>query len=602
MQSMAVAGPRNPWSLARWAPALVILLGLGLAAPALTASFAADDHLHRIVARDQPGIDGLQSRPHDLFVFADGEPVHNEALRDAGVFPWWTDPSLRLAFFRPVSSATHAVDHALWPDSALAQLAHNLLWLAVVLGVTWAFYRRFLGVRAIAVLALALYAVDDARGPVVGWIANRNALVALALAIPVLLAHDRWRRDGWTPGRWVGPAGLALALGAGESALAITAYLGAHALWLDRGRWGERALALVPYLVIVVAWRVLYDHLGYGVTGSGVYLDPGADPTGFAAAAIVRLPLLLVGQLALPWSDFASIYPVLGVGVLVTMVALAVATIVVIGLACARLLRRDPVSRFFATGMVLAAVPVASTFPADRLLGFVGLGAMGLIAQLLAAAARRRQELGDGRPRRAAAVTVAVGLAVVHLVLSPPLLALRSRSMVSVARVLDRADAGIPADPGVAGRTVILAAAPSDALAGYIPLMRQSRRQPRPAHLYWLATGTSAVTFERLDERTLRVIPAGGLLRHEVDQMMRSPRQLPFDVGDRVALTGLTVEIEAVTADGRPSQILAHFDHSVDDPALIWLRWEGKTYVPYQPPRIGARDTLPAVEFLELLE
>jgi len=602
MQSMAVAGPRNPWSLARWAPALVILLGLGLAAPALTASFAADDHLHRIVARDQPGIDGLQSRPHDLFVFADGEPVHNEALRDAGVFPWWTDPSLRLAFFRPVSSATHAVDHALWPDSALAQLAHNLLWLAVVLGVTWAFYRRFLGVRAIAVLALALYAVDDARGPVVGWIANRNALVALALAIPVLLAHDRWRRDGWTPGRWVGPAGLALALGAGESALAITAYLGAHALWLDRGRWGERALALVPYLVIVVAWRVLYDHLGYGVTGSGVYLDPGADPTGFAAAAIVRLPLLLVGQLALPWSDFASIYPVLGAGVLVTMVALAVATIVVIGLACARLLRRDPVSRFFATGMVLAAVPVASTFPADRLLGFVGLGAMGLIAQLLAAAARRRQELGDGRPRRAAAVTVAVGLAVVHLVLSPPLLALRSRSMVSVARVLDRADAGIPADPGVAGRTVILAAAPSDALAGYIPLMRQSRRQPRPAHLYWLATGTSAVSFERLDERTLRVIPAGGLLRHEVDQMMRSPRQLPFDVGDRVALTGLTVEIEAVTADGRPSQILAHFDHSVDDPALIWLRWEGKTYVPYQPPRIGARDTLPAVEFLELLE
>ncbi|HVK78774.1 MAG TPA: hypothetical protein VM734_35985 [Kofleriaceae bacterium] len=599
---MAVAGPRNPWSLARWAPALVILLGLGLAAPALTASFAADDHLHRIVARDQPGIDGLQSRPHDLFVFADGEPVHNEALRDAGVFPWWTDPSLRLAFFRPVSSATHAVDHALWPDSALAQLAHNLLWLAVVLGVTWAFYRRFLGVRAIAVLALALYAVDDARGPVVGWIANRNALVALALAIPVLLAHDRWRRDGWTPGRWVGPAGLALALGAGESALAITAYLGAHALWLDRGRWGERALALVPYLVIVVAWRVLYDHLGYGVTGSGVYLDPGADPTGFAAAAIVRLPLLLVGQLALPWSDFASIYPVLGAGVLVTMVALAVATIVVIGLACARLLRRDPVSRFFATGMVLAAVPVASTFPADRLLGFVGLGAMGLIAQLLAAAARRRQELGDGRPRRAAAVTVAVGLAVVHLVLSPPLLALRSRSMVSVARVLDRADAGIPADPGVAGRTVILAAAPSDALAGYIPLMRQSRRQPRPAHLYWLATGTSAVSFERLDERTLRVIPAGGLLRHEVDQMMRSPRQLPFDVGDRVALTGLTVEIEAVTADGRPSQILAHFDHSVDDPALIWLRWEGKTYVPYQPPRIGARDTLPAVEFLELLE
>lgn len=590
------------WLGARRAPAIVVLLGLALAAPALTADFAADDHLHRVIARDDPGIDGLRSRPLDLFVFASGDPADNAKLRELGVFPWWTDLSMRLAFFRPVTSATHALDHALWPDSATAQLGHNLVWLALALIATWAFYRRFVPARWIAVLALALYAFDDARGPVVGWIANRNALIALVLAVPVLLAHDRWRRDGWAPGRWVGPALFAVALGAGESSLAIVAYLGAHGLWLDRGRWRDRAIALAPYAMIVVGWRLLYGHLGYGVAGSGIYLDPGGDPAGFVAAAAVRLPLLLLGQLALPWSDLASIYPIMGAAVLTGMLLFALAMLTAIGLACARLLRRDPVSRFFGTGMVLAAIPVASTFPADRLLGFIGLGGMGLVAQLLAAAARQRDQLGDGRPRRAAAVTVAIVLALVHLVFAPPFLVLRSRSMVAVGRVLDRADAGIPAGPEIVDKTVIIVAAPSDALAGYVHVMRESRRQPRPARLYWLANAWTAVTLERIDERTLRVIPEGGFLRYEIDQMVRSPRLRPFAVGDRVALSGLTIEVEEVTADGRPSRVLAHFDRVLEDPLLVWRRWEGKTYVPYQPPPPGARDTVPSVDFLRLIE
>ena len=589
------------WLGAQHAPWIVIVIGLALAAPAVTADFTADDHLQRVIARDDPGIAGLHARPLDQFVFANGEPADTLRLRDGGLFPWWADPSLRLAFFRPLSSATHALDHALWPESATAQLAHNLVWLALALAMVWRFYRRFIPepLRWIAVLALLLYAVDDARGPVVGWIANRNALIALTLALPALLAHDRWRREGWAAGRWVAPLLFAVSLGAGESALAIGAYLAAHALWLDRGRWTARLGALAPYAIIVVAWRVLYAHLGYGVAGSGIYLDPGSDPGAFVAAAATRIPFLLLGQLGLPWSDPASLYPVLGGGA--TMLGIALGTLAAIGLACARMLRRDPVTRFFATGMVLAAVPIASTFPADRLLSFVGLGAMGLVAQLLAAAFRHREQLGDGRARRTAAVVVALAMVFVHLVLSPPLLVLRSRSMVAVGRVIDRADAGIPSDPGVAGRTVIIVATPSDALAGYIPIMRQSRGQPRPAHLYWLATATTAVTLERVDAHTLRVTPADGFLRYEIDQMVRSPRVRPFAAGDQVALPGVTLDIEAITPDGRPRSVLAHFALPLEDPSLIWRRWEGHTYVPYRPPALGARETLPAVDLVKLL-
>jgi hypothetical protein len=587
------------WLGSRGAPWLVVIIGLALAAPALTASFTADDHLHRVISRSAPGIDGLHARPLDLFVFANGDAADTARLRDAGAYPWWVDPSLRLSFLRPISSATHAVDHALWPDSSTAQLAHNLAWLALALLVAWLFYRRFLPLRWIAILALALYAFDDARGPVVGWIANRNALVALALAIPALLVHDRWRRDDWAPGRWLAPLVFAVSLGAGESSIAIVAYLVAHALWLDRGTWKDRLVALAPYVVIIVAWRVIYAHLGYGVAGSGIYVDPGADPAGFLTAAGTRIPFLLTGQLSLPWSDAASLYPILGA--VCTMLLVSLATLAIVGLACARLLRRDPVSRFFATGMVLAAVPIASTFPADRLLGFVGLGAMGLVAQLIAAALRHRDQLGDGRVRRAGGIIVAAAMVLVHLVLSPPLLVLRSRGMIAVGQVIDRADAGIPSDPGVADKTVIIVTTPSDALAGYIPIMRVSRGQARPAHLLWLATGTTEVTLDRIDATTLRVTAPDGLLRYQIDQMMRSPRVRPFAVGDEVALSTATLVVEAVTTDGRPSRVLARFAVPLEDPSLIWRRWEGTTYVPYRPLGVGDSETFLPIDLLQLL-
>lgn len=590
------------WLGARWAPAVMVLAGLALAAPALNATFAADDHLHRVIARPDTGFEGFESRPLDLFVFASGDPDDARRLRDIGVYPWWTDLQVKMAFLRPLSSATHAVDHALWPESATAMLAHNLLWLALALVVVWRFYRRFGEARWIAVLALMLYAVDDARGPVVGWIANRNALVALVLAVPALLAHDRWRREAWAPGRWLAPLLLAIALFAGESALAIVAYLVAHALWLDRGPLRARVLALVPYAAVVVAWRVAYQALGYGTAGSGVYLDPGADPVAFVTAAAERLPLLLFGQLGPVWSDLGSLYPMMGPAVVTTMVLIALAGLGAIGLACARLLRVDPVSRFFATGMVLAAVPVASTFPSDRLLSFVGLGAMGLVAQLFAAALRRRDQLGTGRLRRGAALVVVAALVLVHVVMAPPLLLVRSQSMVTIARMLDRADAGIPSDPAVATRTVILVNPPVDAFAGYLHLMRQARGQVRPAHIYWLATGTAAVSVERVDERTLRVTPAHGFLRYEVDQMLRSPARR-FAVGERIELSGLTIEIETVSADGRPATVLARFAGPLEDPRLVWRRWDRATssFAPYQLPAVGTRDTLPRADLLKML-
>jgi hypothetical protein len=587
------------WLSSPWAPVLAVALGLLLTAPALTVGFATDDHIHRVLSRPDTGVRGLPSRPLDLFVFSAGDLLENQQLMDEGVFPWWTLKSVKLAFMRPVSSLTHALDHALWPESASAMQAHSLLWFGLSLTLLALLYRRLFAAPWLASLALILYAVDDARGPTVGWIANRNGSIALALAIPVLLFHDRLRREQWARGRVAAPAMFALSLLAGESSLAIAAYLVAYAVQLDRGSMRERLVSLAPYLGVVLVWRVVYTLLGYGVLGSGVYVDPAASPVAFAWAIVTRLPLLLLSQLAAPWSDFAGIYPFVSEHATAVASLLSVCALVGLFLLARPLLRDSARARFFALGMVLAALPICSTFPADRLLGFVGLGGMGLLAlfidRLLGSWALEREKL-----RRYASLGTASVLVLLHVVLSPPSLLLRARSMVSVEQLVRRADDSLPSDPSVRDKTVVVVNSPGDPFFGYLLISRLSRREARPQHLRWLSTGLTAVHVERVDERTLRVAPEGGFLQFNFDQMLRD-EQHGFAPGERVELTGLSIVVETVSAQNKPLTVRAEFDRPLEHPSLLWFRWVGRELVPYELPALGATATLPAIDMLELL-
>lgn len=577
--------------LARPAAAwLAVAAGLVLAAPSLTTGVVADDWLHQLIACGRAdALPGLPASRLDLFAFAGPDPSSVPRLVQAGLFPWWTDPHVELAFWRPLSSLTHLLDWTAWPHAPWLMHLQSLVWFGLALGAVALFYRRFLGAGAAAAgLATLLYAVDDAHGPAVGWIANRNAMIALALALPVVVLYDRFRRDGWRPGAWLGPALFAVALLAGESALAAAAYLGAYALCLDRGRLGARLAALWPYGLVVIAWRLVYHALGYGTAHSGVYLDPAADPLAFLAALPSRAAFLLAAQLALPWSDFAPLYTFGPPRLETVMLALAGLTVLLFALALLPLLRRDATARFFALGLLGALVPICSTVTADRLLWFVGVGAMGLVAQWLLS-----------RPRTLMAAGFAVLVVAVHLVLAPPLLAVRSRSMVTVGRAIARADDSLPHGAAAAGRTFVLVNPPTDPLAGYLPLRRAARGEPLP-RLRWLATGERAVELVREDARTVRVRPEGGFLRFVSEQLLVSAAHPPR-LGTRVRLSDLEVEVTAVEPDGRPAEVRARFDRPLDDPALSWFVWRGLGYQPFRVPPVGARVVLPAADLFAAL-
>ena len=232
---------------------------------------------------------------------------------ELGLTGWWTNPEMVMAFYRPISVATHWLDYRLWPHAPWLMHLHSLLWFGAALLLIGTLYRRVFGAADVPAfvpaLALLLYAVDDSHAMTLAWIANRNAILALALGVAVLVLHDRGARDGDLRATIAAPLMLAVALLAGESALAVTGYLFAHALFIDARR--RALLRLWPYATVVVLWSAFYRAAGYGARGSGLVVDPGSEPLRWLGFALERVPVLIAAEVGLPPSDGWEAYPML---------------------------------------------------------------------------------------------------------------------------------------------------------------------------------------------------------------------------------------------------------------------------------------------------
>ena len=103
-----------------------------------------------------------------------------------------------------------------------------------------------------------------------------------------------------------------------------------------------------------------------------------------------------------------------------------------------------------------------------------------------------------------------------------------------------------------------------------------------------LASGSTAVEIEGVDEHTLIVRPTEGLFSKPWDRVFRDI-SLPFEPGFTCTLKGLTAVVIRTTADGRPTEIRYSFDKQLDDPQLHWLTWSNHGFVPFKPPAAGQR-------------
>ncbi|HVW26453.1 MAG TPA: hypothetical protein VHC69_13890 [Polyangiaceae bacterium] len=571
---------------------VVTVCALLLAATSVGPHRALDDYVLALIAQGRGAPVGLTRAPLDLFTFTTGDVAGNHRLMDVGLMlPWWTDPELKIAFFRPIASITHWLDERLWPASAVAMHLHSLAWFGVLLLSVALVYERLDRSPRAAGFAFLLYALDDTHGPTLAWLANRNALIAGALGAGALVAHDAWRTKASRAGALLAPALLLAGLLAGELAIGAVGYLVAYALLLEEAPLRRRLASLAPAAAVVVAWRVCWLAMGYGARGSGAYVDPLASPLAFCAELPMRLAVLLHGQFSAPPSDLAFLAPPAHRPFLV---AIAVVTVAVVTWILLPYVRGDRTCRFWALGMVLSLLPLGATFPSDRLLLFVGVGASALLARpfddfIFAA------KSGKLRP---SARSVLIGcLLLLHVVGAPLLLAARSGQMEIFAVAHDRGASGIPSNDAVKDRTVVIVAAPTVLFANYVQAERELLGVPRPKHLYVLSSASSEIRVERAGEHGLLLRPGRGFLYTPLEQHYRGER--PFAAGDQVALSAMTASVVEADAEGRPRAV--RFDLDDRDGAPLVLTWRDGRFAPLPMPREGESVTLPEEDFGKIL-
>ena len=486
---------------------------------------------------------------------------------------------------------------------------HSLLWFSGVVVAATFLYRRMLPCAWVAGLAAVLFAVDDTHGTPAVWLANRNELIGVLLGLLALIAHDRWRRDGRRMGAVFAPLAFLLGLLAKESTVAIGAYLLAYALFLDRGTWMARLRSLMPCALIGALWWVTYKQMGYGATGSGWYIDPGAEPAQFARAVAARAPLLLAWQWLVPSDLEWTLSPQAAHN----MWLAAMGFLVIMAAVLAPLVRRDPIARFWALGTVLSVLPACAAFPQGRLLFFVGIGGMGLLAQFIAAVL----QIVDRPPMRVwrhlPARALCVVLILAHLGMAPLSLARAAGRFEKYGGTISLAAASLPSDTAARFQTVLLVNTPSYISYAYCALTRLLYGPPYLSRTLVLGSGSTAIEIYRPDKRTLLIRPEAGFLAppmngqpgREVEKLLFDQRGVlqwfdrmyrdstPMAVGQRIGLMGVTVVITAVTDDGCPAEATFRFTMNLESPLFRWMQWKDGGYVPFELPAVGRTLTLP---------
>ncbi len=558
-----------------------LLLAFGLSLPFCVSGLFLDDYMHWYL------LEGLTPAMGDrwhLFTFAGGGPERMTPYLVDGPFPWWTSLQLHFAFFRPFTALVANVEHLLWGSNAVLMHLHSIAWYVALVAVATRLFGRAFGAVAVASLASVLFALDDVHALVAGWVANRNATIASVPALLAVLAHLRWRDDGW---RWGLPLSLlaaAVGLAGGEVAIGGLAYLGAWELTRGPGGWTRRLGALVPMGLLGVLYVAVYKWTGSGAHGSGIYADP-LNETGkyleqFGPKLLTLLGAQFLGTTADFWLALEAIRPALvAAGVLAVLLVGALLRAVWSGL--------DPAQqsgvRWMAVGGALSTLPVLATFPLNRLLLMPSVGGAAMTAVLLLAGWRSAKRWVRWSIRLLFVTTVVGGL-------FGWLATFVGTSLGGWVMRHGPLETTVP-DAALGGR-VFAFAAPDPSALMYPAVVRRLDGKPPARSWVTLTFAPFPTKLTRVDERVVDMELVGGrMLGTLFEQLFRSDQE-PLEVGARVKLTGALVEVTEAEA-GRVGRLRITFDEPPESGFFTFVRWDGDVMSPLVLPPVGASLTLP---------
>jgi len=521
--------------------------------------------------------------PFDLYDFVND--ADRQMLFERGLLPWWTHPRLTIRFFRPLSSALLWADHRLFAHHPLLLHLPSLAWWAIGLVAARALFRRTMSERA-AWMATAIFALGVWHAIPLGWLANCEALISLALGAFALGAHARWREEG----RWTSAVAAAALFGlsmlAGEYALCFGGYCVAIEIVRRREGIARCLRGVLPFAVPAGVYLAVRGALGYGVQGSGFYSDPLHDPWAFLELAPWRFVALgFDGWLTLKADTWSAGVTRWVAGAAFVVVA-AVLSVPVRRALAAKAGRAREAATWMLGGSLLSMAPVLAVVPSARVLGVSALGIAATVALVLDDAWFRE----EGAPSRARGrateltATVAVLLGFAHLVHGPvtaflTCLEVRRSAVDFVAHTAWLRDK--IADASTAD--IIIVRAGGGMFFGPFAVDRGGHLPSRWRTLAY----TGHALLLRKDARTLELVspPDQSIYPAGVGNLFRTPSR-PLKTGDVVTVPGMRARILETGPIG-PTRVRFVFDRDLDSPDIVWTAEDAHGFRPAAPPKIG---------------
>ena len=542
------------------------------------ADFMADDFMQLAVLERVSPAAAWTSRL-DLYNISDGIPEHVRAMQDAGLFAWFAGPRFALTFFRPLTSVFLWLDHSLFGLHPAGYRLDGVLWsLALAASVGWILCRALPG--RTGTLATLIFVLSGIQA-VFCWSAARHVVIAAALGFAGLVAHVRWREDGWQPGTALAPLALVLSLAASEVGIAVAVYLLAYEALGRADGLRSRVWAALPTVIIIGVYLGTWSRFGHGATGGG-YIDPLRDPALFLFELPARLAVLLGGIVLGGNADWWLLRPDLRP--IITTIGVATSlgfAVLVVAASRDGIVQERAVVRWLATATVLSAVPFAGTPIGSRCLLVPFVGGAALLAVVIGRWWTAWRHAAGVRARLLRAS--AAGLAIIHLVLAPlgriggPLL-VRQMLAARVANALDAADL----DPGTLPKqTVIVLAAPDIVIGLHGAFYRVLHRLPMPAAWHVLSWSPGTHRFVRSGVDTI-----------EMDVSSAGLDDARLGTGSSVSLRGLEATVLS-SEHGGQTHVRFRFDRSLDDASVTLLARRVDHLESVAVPQIGETLVIP---------
>lgn len=441
--------------------------------------------------------------------------------------------------------------------------------------------------------------------------AHRNSFLALFFGLLCALCHHNWRKNNSRAAAIAAPILLLLSLLSAEAGIASFAFILAYALALEKTNFTRRIATLIPSVCAIIIWRLVYNSLGYGVAGLGLYIDPVNEPIRFTLVLLKRLPVMLFGIFSPMTVDF-----VLGMSpsAKTWLLIIAVASLLLLFVIMLPMLRKNRLALFFALATVFAVIPFCACFVSSRNLLFASVPGFALIAIFITDVFKKASYLPKALPYRIVIWIVCIGLFLTHLpgALLGKVISREMTNSIVISNIGPPKKLVANARPE---QHLVIINSPAYLSIAFLPFEQAYKGFGPPRSIRILVPALRKLEIQRTDERTLIIKSKGGdffscdelglmhlayLFKNFNDLFLMHKHE--FKPSHTATLPNMTAKVIRVAQNAMPTEISFTFTTPLEDKSLCfyWFNWNWLRYDRFEIPDIGQTVELPGPTYVKL--